>query len=376
MLIASTILAILVLGVTLVGVALLILMERKVAAYIQDRIGPNRVGPRGLFQPIADGLKLFFKEDLIPGGADRVLFVLAPALTMFAAMATLAIIPFGGVLTLPGWEREIPIQIAPGLDIGILFIVMISTCGVYGVVLGGWSSNSKYSFYGAIRAVAQMLSYEVPLGLTLLSVILLAGELRPEAIVERQLQHGWLVIYHPGVFLVMFVCILAEANRVPFDLPETEQELVGGYHTEYSSMKFAMFFMGEYAHIIAASALMVTLFFGGWHLPYLTPTVEGGIGQTILKLSIFAVKVFLMIFVFMWVRWTLPRFRFDQLLRLGWCALLPLAISLFCVTGVVVYFRRGNTLWMTAANLAVLASAYGFSYIKAYCGRKEAAGGA
>lgn len=371
MIIAQAILAVIVLVAALLGVAALILMERKVAAYIQDRLGPNRVGPGGILQPFADGLKLFIKEDIIPGAADRALFVLAPALVMFGALAILAIIPFGGVLKLPGVETSIPIQIAPGLDIGVLYVVMIATAGVYGIVLGGWSSNSKYPFYGALRSVAQMLSYEVPMGLALLSVVLLAGDLRPEVIVERQVRDGWFVLYNPGMFLVMLICAFAETNRLPFDLPETEQELVGGYHTEYSSMKFAMFYMGEYVHIIAASALMVTLFFGGWHLPYLTPAVEGGIGQTLLKLIIFAGKVLMMIFLFMWVRWTLPRFRFDQLLRLGWCSLVPLALLLLSVTGVLVYLHLGNTVWMTVGSVSVLALAYAVSFAKTWFARSE-----
>ncbi|NLX06529.1 MAG: NADH-quinone oxidoreductase subunit NuoH [Phycisphaerae bacterium] len=363
-LVSSVVLAIVVVAVTMGSLPFLILMERKVAAYIQDRLGPNRVGPWGLLQSFADGLKIFLKEEVIPGKADGPLFVLAPALAMFGAMATLAIIPFGGVLRVPWLESPVAVQIAPGLDIGVLYVVMIATASVYGIILGGWASNSKYPFFGALRGASQMLSYEAPLGLALLSVVLLAGDLRPEAIVARQAAEGWFILYQPAVFLVFLICAFAEANRLPFDLPESEQELVGGFHTEYSSMKFAMFFLGEYSHLIGSSALLVTLFLGGWHLPYLTPAVEGGIGQTLLKAAIFSGKVVVMIFVFMWVRWTLPRFRFDQLLRYGWCGLLPASLVLLCVSGVLAYLGLARTVWMLVGNVAVLVGVYGWMYLK------------
>ncbi len=360
-LIGSAIFGILLLAATVGAVPFLVLMERKVSAYIQDRIGPNRVGPRGLFQPIADGIKLLFKENFIPADANLILFFLGPALAMFSALAVMAVIPFGGILTIAGWK--IPIQIAPNLDIGIIYFLMVSIGSVYGIIIGGWACNNKYSFYGALRGVAQILSYEIPLGLCILSVFLLISDLRLEEVVRQQVQTGWLILYQPAVFLVMLACTFAELNRLPFDTPEAEQELVAGFHTEYSSMEFGLYFLGEYAHLIAGCALLATLFFGGWHLPYLTPGPEGGIMQTILKLIIISAKIFVLIFVFMWARWTLPRFRFDQSLRLGWKALLPLALVLLVITGIFAYFGLARTYWMTLANIGVLAGAYGWSWL-------------
>jgi NADH-quinone oxidoreductase subunit H len=361
-LIGSAIFGILLLAATVGAVPFLVLMERKVSAYIQDRIGPNRVGPRGLFQPVADGLKLLFKESFIPAEANLFLFFLGPALAMFSALAIMAVIPFGGILAIAGYK--FPLQIAPNLDIGILYFIMVSIGSVYGIIIGGWACNNKYSFYGALRSVAQILSYEIPLGVCILTVFLLVSDLRLEVVVQRQLHIGWLILYQPAVFLVMLVCIFAELNRLPFDTPEAEQELVAGFHTEYSAMEFGLFFLGEYAHMIAGSALLATLFFGGWHLPYLTPGPEGGIPQTILKLIIISAKIFVMIFIFMWARWTLPRFRFDQSLRLGWKALLPLALVLLVLTAILTYFGLARTYWMTLANIAVLIGAYGWSWIR------------
>jgi NADH-quinone oxidoreductase subunit H len=249
-------------------------------------------------------------------------------------------------------------QIAPGLDIGIIFLVMMATGGVYGIVIGGWASNNKYSFFGGLRSVAQMLSYEVPFGLCLLCMVLMTGNLRLEVVVEKQLQFGWFILYQPITFILMFVCALAECNRLPFDTPEAEQELVVGYHTEYSSMEFGMFFLGEYAHIIASSALLSTLFLGGWHFPMLTPAVEGGIFQTIIKLAVISAKIFVFIFVFMLARWTLPRFRFDQTLRIGWLGLVPMSMSLVILTGVMTYLKLERTVWMTLANIGVVVAAY------------------
>jgi len=351
-LITSAIFGLMVIGATLAAVPYLILMERKVAAYIQDRIGPNRVGPRGLLLPVADGIKIFFKENFVPGEANRFLFFLGPSLTMRGAMAVMAVIPFGGVLTIYGYK--IPIQIAPGLDVGIVFAVLIGIGSIYGIIIGGWASNSKYSFYGAVRAVSLILSYEIPLGVCLLAVFVMFRDLRLEEAVRMQMQNGWLILYQPGVFLIMFIATLGELSRLPFDVAEAEQELVAGYHTEYSSMEFGLFFLGEYAHMIATSALLATIFWGGWHFPYLTPDVEGGIGQTILKLVMISAKMVVLIFFYMWVRWTLPRYRFDQVLRVGWQWLLPMSLALLVITGIFVYFQIAWTFWMTLANVGVL----------------------
>jgi len=370
-LLASAILGLIVIGATLGAVPYLILLERKVAAYVQDRLGPNRVGPRGIFQPIADGLKIFFKEHFIPGQANRFLFILGPSLSMLSAMAVLAVIPFAGVLTLPRWDLKIPIQIVPNLDIGIIYVVFVAIGSVYGTILGGWASNNKYSFYGALRSVSQILCYEIPLGLCLLAAFLIFADLRLERAVLWQTQHGWLVIYQPVLFGIMAVCTFAETNRLPFDTPEAEQELVAGYHTEYSSMEFGLFFLGEYAHLIAAAALLVTVFFGGWHFPYLTPGVEGSVIQTLVKLAVFSAKVLAVIFVFMWVRWTLPRFRFDQSLRVGWQLLLPLALALLVVTTVLAWFGLAGTIWMTLANVGVLAGTYGWFVLKDWIWTKK-----
>jgi NADH-quinone oxidoreductase subunit H len=364
-LITSTIFGVIVIAATLGAVTFLILIERKVAAYIQDRIGPNRVGPRGLLQTVADAIKLLFKEDFIPAEADKFLFFLGPSLVMLSAMLIMAAIPFGGRWQIDGWKQSIPLQIVPGLDVGIVYVVTVAIGAVYGVLLGGWASNNKYAFFGSLRAVAQILSYEIPLGVCLLCVFLLVSDLRLETVVHRQMETGWhwLVFYQPAVFFIMLVTVFAETNRLPFDTPEAEQEIVAGYHTEFSSMEFGMYFLGEYAHLIASSALLVTLFLGGWHFPGLTPDVVGGLGQTILKLFVFSVKTVVMILIFMWARWTLPRFRFDQILRLGWTGLLPLSLILLAITGVFTYFGLAWTVWMTLANIGVLAGALAWSWL-------------
>jgi NADH-quinone oxidoreductase subunit H len=329
-----------VIGVQQVSVAYLIYLERKLAAFIQDRIGPNRVGWQGLLQPLADGVKLMLKEEILPAGVNKVLYFLAPGIALFTTTIALAVVPFGP--TDPGGPQFI---IAPQIDIGILYIFAIGSLTVYAVILGGWSSNSKYSFFGAMRSSAQVLSYEIPLGMSILGVVLMASSLNLEKIVAAQADHVWYICYQPVGFLLFFVSSLAEANRTPFDLPECEQELVGGYHTEYSAMKWALFFFGEYTHVITISLLTVILFFGGWDLPWVLSAGSpdagtAGLLLTIAKTLVIIVKTFLVILLIMWIRWTLPRFRYDQLMSLAWRVLIPLGLANLLVTAVVVHLLR------------------------------------
>jgi NADH-quinone oxidoreductase subunit H len=402
-------------------VAYLILLERKVASWVQDRLGPNRVGfdfgiiPflkgktfNGLGQPLADGLKFLVKEDYRPRGVDKILFTLAPAIMIITVIISIAVIPWGGI-----WQRttdvdvtgeadyasvvrrhtpgvrikpngeedyvrlepltqlpneqagiphreiarvtyNVPFQIA-NLNIGVLFILAVLSLSVYGVVIGGWASNNKYSFLGGLRATANMISYEVPLGLAVLTIVLMFGSLDLADIVNKQAHYwvgfipAWNVFCQPLAFLLFLVCIHAEANRAPFDLAEAEQELVGGYHTEYSAMRFALFFLAEYAGMITTSAVCVALFFGGWHLPGLggnvvpgNPAVTTSLGLCVIRALVFFGKTLLIIFVFMWTRWSLPRFRFDQLMMIAWRALIPLSLALLMVTAVVVYVFAGS----------------------------------
>jgi len=312
-----------------------ILAERKISAWVQDRIGPNRVGPRGLLQPIADGLKFLLKEDVIPDHVDKLLFLLAPTISISTALLAIAVVPFGPTTEgLPGYEpSQYQFAIAPGLSIGIVFTFAITSLAVYAIILGGWSSNNKYSLLGALRSSAQLVSYEIPMGMSILGIVLLSNSLNLEMIIARQVRvgfFGWFIWYQPMAFLLFLTAVFAECNRLPFDLPEAEQELVGGYHTEYSAMKFAMFFLGEYAHMITTSFLLVILFFGGWHFPGITAI--SGLGGIILKLIVFIVKMLCFIVFYMLVRWTIPRFRFDQLMALAWKVMIPLAmVNLVCV---------------------------------------------
>ena len=333
-------------------------IERKVAAWVQDRIGPNRAGPRGLLQPLTDGVKFLFKEESIPGGVDRPVFILAPMIAFSVALFGLAVIPWGGFYQPAGVAEPIAVQVA-SVDLGLLYVLAVGAMGVYGVVLGSWASNNKYAFYGGMRAAAQMLSYEVPMGLCILVIVLTVGELRLENMVLAQTGYwwGWLpqwnVLLHPVTFVVLFTTALAETNRAPFDLAECEQELVAGFHTEYSSMKFALFFLGEYSHMILSSAFISVLFLGGWHLPGVaaTQTSIWGVG---LQMSILGAKIALCIFVFMWIRWTLPRFRFDQLMRLCWKGLVPLMLCQVGVACVLLYGGRQQTIWALVGELAVV----------------------
>ncbi len=308
------------------------LAERRVSAFMQNRLGPNRVGPKGLLQPLADGIKFLMKEDVIPDGVDKPIFLLAPVMLLVPALMTFAIIPFGSELHLFG--REIQLQVAD-INIGILYILALTSVGVYGIVLAGWSSNSKYPLLGGLRSSAQLISYELAMGLAIISIVLLAGSLRLNDIITQQQGHflSWNVFKQPLAFLIFVVATYAETNRLPFDLTEAEQELVGGYHTEYSSMKFAMFFMAEYANVITASALTVTLFLGGWDVPLVNEASLGNFG-VLLSMAAFVIKTALFLFIFIWVRWTFPRFRYDQLMRLGWKVMLPLAlVNIFLTAG-------------------------------------------
>jgi len=306
-------------SVLMLMVAYVTLMERKVLGHMQVRYGPNRVGWFGLLQPIADGLKLFFKEEITVSQANKGIYHLAPVIYMTCALVVYAVIPFGNDLKVLG--RVIPLHIAD-VNIGILYIFALSSLGVYGVVLAGWSSNNKYSLLGAMRASAQMISYELPLGLSVIGVLMLTGSLSMVEIVKAQ-ENVWFIVLQPLGFLLFLTCAFAETGRTPFDLIECENELVAGYRTEYSSMKFAMFYLAEYTHIVAVSAIAVTLFLGGWRGPFLPPTLW------------FLIKVLALVFFFIWVRATYPRFRYDQLMKFGWKVLLPLALVNIVVTSFV-----------------------------------------
>jgi NADH-quinone oxidoreductase subunit H len=321
--------AIVLLIVLMTVAAYLVWFERKVVAHMQSRWGPTRVGPFGLLQPMADAIKLLTKEDMTPEGVFRVPYLLAPAMSLIVALLAFAVIPFG-----PG------IQIAD-LNIGLLFILSISSMGVYGIVLAGWASNSKYSLLGGLRSSAQMISYELAVSLSVVGVLLLGGSLSLRQIVEAQSGSVWGIVPRWNVFpqavgfFCFFIAAIAETNRLPFDLPEAETELVAGYHTEYSSMKFAMFFIAEYTNMVTASCMATILFFGGWHGPMFGPAAL----QAVLPLVWFSLKVLAFLFVYVWIRGTLPRFRYDQLMSFGWKFLVPLALTNLVVTSFVIAWR-------------------------------------
>lgn len=300
--------------------------ERKVAAFLQDRLGPSNAGPWGLLQPIADGVKMFTKEDFIPNQSERWLYILAPGAFIFVALMTSAIIPWGTRLTLFGMDLDLQVT---NINIGILYVMGFASLGVYGIMLGGWASNNKFSLYGAIRASSQMISYELAMGISLIAVIMISGSLSLRTIVDQQTGFGWNVLYQPLGFILFFICSLAECNRAPFDMAECETELIGGYHTEYSSMKLGFFLFAEYINMFISCAVISCLYFGGYHFPGLDPNWLGGLMGPIILFS----KIFFFIFVFMWIRWTLPRFRYDQLMHLGWKSLIPLAILNMLLTG-------------------------------------------
>ena len=337
-----------VVGVVQGIVAYSVLVERKVSAWIQDRMGPNRAAPPfmkyvpvlgplltriGAFQPLADGLKFLFKEDFTPAGVKHIYFWLAPAISVIPAMLTVAVIPFGSNL---GHQK----MVIADLNVGILYTFGIVSMGVYGIVLAGYAANSKYPFFGGIRSSAQMISYEISMGMSVIPLLLIVGNLNLSSIIGWQAGHGWLVAYAPLSFIIFMVASFAETNRTPFDLPEAETELVGGYHTEYGSMKFALFFLAEYSNMVASSAMMVTLFFGGWTLPFwgLDQPAQS-LPMGIVQILVFLAKMAFFMVVFIWVRWMFPRFRYDQLMDLGWRRFLPLALVNILITAAWLWLR-------------------------------------
>jgi NADH-quinone oxidoreductase subunit H len=351
------------------AVAYLTFAERKISAWVQDRIGPNRVGPWGLLQVVADGLKFFFKEDIIPSHVDRVFYFLAPGVGVATALLAFSIVPFGPSTPPPGpvavtaemsldnarIQHEADMQayhehrtfaIAPGLDIGILFAFALGSLVVYGIILGGWSSNSKYSLLGSLRSSAQIISYEIPLGMSVLGLFLFVGSVNLETILDYQIKHGWFILYQPLAFLLFLISVYAECNRLPFDLPEAEQELVGGFHTEYGSMKLGLMLMVDYVHMITTSFFLAILFFGGWHFPGIGD-IDGTWGL-IVKFLVLGAKVFFFLMLYMLVRWTIPRFKFDQLMGLAWQVMIPLAmVNLLCV---MVVKEFDESPWMLTAT--------------------------
>lgn len=339
LIIYKIILAVVVFAVTLGSAAYMTWGERKLASWLQDRVGPDRAGPFGLLQPIADGLKMIFKEEMIPNHSNKWLFVLAPSFFMLTACITGAVIPWG-----PGWALGdgtiFPMQISD-INIGILYLLGVVSIGVYGIMIGGWSSNNKYALLGALRASSQMISYEVAMGLAIIALVMITGTLNLGEIVAQQDAGFANVVYQPLGFLIFIICAFAETNRAPFDLPESESELIGGYHTEYSSMKLGFFLFAEYINMFISSAIMASLYFGGYNFPFQHELGLEGNTLVALQTIAFLTKIGIFIFVFMWVRWTLPRFRYDQLMNLGWKVLLPLAIANIFITGLVMYFT-GN----------------------------------
>jgi len=331
----KTIFLFIILLVTLVVAMYSTYGERKVAAFMQDRRGPNRAGPFGLLQPLADGIKMFMKEEIIPLSANRVLFILGPSIAMTTALLTGVVIPWGGNLTIGG--REFSMQIAD-LNIGVLYVFAMVSIGVYGIMIGGWASNNKYALYGSIRAASQMISYELAMGMSIVALVITTGSLSLHEIVQQQHGMNWNVFYQPLGFLLFLTCAFAETNRAPFDLPECETELVGGYHTEYSSMKLGFYLFAEYINMFISSAVIATVYFGGYNMPFIDQLGLSPNALTLLGTAIFFMKTFFFIFLFMWIRWTLPRFRYDQRMNLGWKGLIPLAMFNIVATGVYYYF--------------------------------------
>jgi NADH-quinone oxidoreductase subunit H len=332
LLIEATIKSLMIFAIAMGGFAYMTWIERKFIARLQNRYGPNRAGPFGLLQPMADGIKLFFKEEVTPAGADKVIFTLAPIITLLPALLVFAVIPIGGSFNLFGVERRL--VLAPGLNVGILYILAITSIAVYGITMAGWSSNNKYAMLGGLRSAAQMISYELAMGLAVLAVVLTAGTLDVQKIIDAQ-SGLWFIFIQPVAFAIYLITTIAEVNRAPFDLPEAEQELTAGYHTEYSGMKFALFFAAEYIKMIAVSALGATLFMGGWRGPFVDT-------YPLLGPVYFALKTLLALVVFVWIRATLPRLRYDRLMAFGWKVLLPLSLANMLVTALVILVLGGK----------------------------------
>lgn len=311
------------------------LAERKIAGYLQDRVGPNRAGPGGMFQPLADGLKMFFKEEIIPTDSSAALFILGPSLALLTACIGSAVIPWGESIVVA--DRVVNLQVTD-VNVGVLYIFGVVSLGVYGIMIGGWASNNKFSLMGAVRAASQSISYEIPMGLSIIALLMATNTLSMKEIAEQQHGANWNILYQPLGFIIFLVCSFAETNRTPFDLPECETELVGGYHTEYSGFKMGAFMFAEYLNMFLASAVMSTLYFGGYNYPGMdwVNGITGPLFGPLIGMGVLFLKIFAFIFFFMWVRWTVPRFRYDQLMNLGWKVLIPLAIANIVITGIVI----------------------------------------
>jgi NADH-quinone oxidoreductase subunit H len=317
--------------------------ERKVAAVLQDRRGPNRAGPFGLLQPLADGLKLFFKEEIIPNLSSKFLFILGPCLAMLTAMMTSAVIPWGDTVHFFG--RDISLQITD-IDIGILYVFGVVSMGVYGIMIGSWASNNKYSLMGGMRAASQIISYELAMGIALIALLLVTGSPSLKTMVEQQADGIWNVVKQPLGFMIFLICVFAECNRTPFDLPEAENELIGGYHTEYSSMKLGFYLFAEYINMFISSAVIASLYFGGYDIPFVNDAglleSVGTNWMALIHVGMLFAKIAFFLFLFMWVRWTIPRFRYDQLMNLGWKVLIPLALFNMLLTGALILFKQNG----------------------------------
>lgn len=334
----------LVLIVIVVMASLLIAMyatygERKIAAVLQDRRGPNRAGPFGILQPVADGLKLFFKEEIIPDFSSKFLFILGPSLAMLTAIMTSAIVPWGDKVHL--FDRDISLQIAD-VNVGILYVFAVVSMGVYGIMIGSWASNNKYALMGGLRAASQIISYELAMGISIIALLMVTGTLSLKEMVVQQQAGHWNILYQPLGFLLFLICAFAECNRAPFDLAEAESELIGGYHTEYSSMKLGFYLFSEYINMFISSVVMATLYFGGYDIPFVNEANYDQNWMAILGILVLMAKVVCFIFFFMWVRWTIPRFRYDQLMNLGWRVLIPIALFNMLVTGAIILLKQNN----------------------------------
>lgn len=313
--------------------------ERKIAAVLQDRRGPNRAGPFGILQPLADGLKLFFKEEIIPDFSSKFLFILGPSLAMLTAIMTSAVVPWGDKVHL--FDRDISLQIAD-VNVGLLYVFAVVSMGVYGIMIGSWASNNKYSLMGGLRAASQIISYELAMGISIIALLMVTGSLNLKEMVVQQQAGLWNIVYQPLGFLLFLICAFAECNRAPFDLSEAESELIGGYHTEYSSMKLGFYLFSEYINMFISSVIMSTLYFGGYDIPFVDESLYNPNLMAALGVLVLMAKVICFIFLFMWVRWTIPRFRYDQLMNLGWRILIPLALFNMLVTGALVLLKANN----------------------------------